>query len=218
MSTVYQTQPTIQLHLASSEFTGALDLILMSQDILRQDLRGIRAVRHFDSQFNEIEKAVDKILHQEFTKYIISDLSRDFSQGANVSNQEKLSSLILGILRLRSSNFIDLCKDEIFIYFKSIVKQTVVEYVAQVDDENMPSSADEDGGLKLIDRVCHLKIQEFLHLLAKILANVKTMLTRVREIIYFMINTLNFAAGIKLRIEENGEHNEIDSKQNNKIV
>jgi vacuolar protein sorting-associated protein 54 len=87
MATVYQTQPAIQMQLASSEFTGALDLISMSQEILRQDLRGIRALRHFDPQFNEIEKAVDKILHQEFVKYIIGDLSRDFSLGTNISNQ-----------------------------------------------------------------------------------------------------------------------------------
>lgn len=87
MSTVYQTQPTIQLHLASSEFTGALDLIAMSQDILRQDLRGVRSLRHYDSQFTEIEKAVDKMLHQEFSKYVVSDLSRPFVQGDEAFNQ-----------------------------------------------------------------------------------------------------------------------------------
>ena len=87
MSTVYQTQPTIQLHLASSEFTGALDLIAMSQDILRQDLRGVRSLRHYDSQFTEIEKAVDKMLHQEFSKYVVSDLSRPFLQGDEALNQ-----------------------------------------------------------------------------------------------------------------------------------
>lgn len=100
MSTVYQTQPTIQLQLASSEFTGALDLISMSQDILRQDLRGIRALRHYDSQFNEIEKAVDKILHQEFTKYVISDLSRDFSLGTTVSNEVRVSIYLNNIILL----------------------------------------------------------------------------------------------------------------------
>lgn len=87
MASVYQTQPTIQLHLSSSEFTGALDLIAMSQDILRQDLRGILSLRHYDSQFTEIEKAIDKLLHQEFSRYIISDLSRDFSAGSQILNQ-----------------------------------------------------------------------------------------------------------------------------------
>ena len=91
MSSVYKTQPTIQQYLSSSDFTGALDLISMSQDILRQDLRGIRSLRHFDSQFSEIEKAIDKILHQEFTKYIITDLSRSFSDGNQVLNEVFIS-------------------------------------------------------------------------------------------------------------------------------
>lgn len=95
MSSVYHTQPTIQLHLASSEFTGALDLISMSQDILRQDLRGLRSMRHFDSQFVEIEKAIDKILHQEFVRYVMSDLSRNFSHGKEVLNQVKTKYFIL---------------------------------------------------------------------------------------------------------------------------
>ncbi len=43
MSSLHETQPKIQLHLSSSEFTGALDLIAMSQDILPQYLRGIRS-------------------------------------------------------------------------------------------------------------------------------------------------------------------------------
>ena len=110
--------------------------------------------------------------------------------------------MILGILRLKTSNFVDLCKDEILIYLKSIVKQTVVEYVSQVDDESLVGGgcgggADEDGSVKLIDRVRQLRIQEFLHLLAKILSNVRTMLTRVKELIYFIVGVLNFAAGLK---------------------
>ncbi len=178
MSSVYETQPTIQLHLSSSEFTGALDLIAMSQDILRQDLRGIRSMRHYDSQFVEIEKAIDKILHQEFSKYIISDLSRSFNQGIEVLNQEKLCSLMLGILRIKSSNFIDLCKEEILIYIKSTIKQTVIEYITQLDDDSLNGN-DDDTTNSLIDRVKPLKIQEFLHLLSKVLANTKTMLSRV---------------------------------------
>jgi vacuolar protein sorting-associated protein 54 len=87
MASVYQTQPTIQIHLSSSEFTGALDQIALSQDILRQDLRGIRSLRHYDSQFGEVEKAIDKMLHQEFAKYIVSDFSRPYSDGSDILNQ-----------------------------------------------------------------------------------------------------------------------------------
>lgn len=87
MSSVYQTKSTIDLHLESAEFTGALDLITMSQEILRQDLRGIRSLRQFDAQFVEAEKTIDKSLHAEFIRYLISDLSREFDAGSNLLNE-----------------------------------------------------------------------------------------------------------------------------------
>lgn len=77
------------MHLDSSEFTGALDLITMSQEILRQDLRGIRSLRNYEAQFNEAERAIDTSLHDEFTRYVISDLSRDFSLGSNLFSEVK---------------------------------------------------------------------------------------------------------------------------------
>lgn len=164
MSFIYKTQPTIQLHLSSAEFTGALDLISMSQEILRQDLRGIRSLRHYDPQFSEIEKVINKMLHEEFSKYIVSDLSRPFTiDSYQVYNEEKLSSLMLGILRIKNTPFIDLCKDEIFIYIKSTIKMTVVEYVSKIDDDNSVNF-DDDNNLKLTK----LKIQEFLHLLSRV--------------------------------------------------
>jgi vacuolar protein sorting-associated protein 54 len=203
MSTIYKTQPTIQFHLASSEYTGALDLISMSQEILRQDLRGIRALRHYDSQFIEIEKVIDKMLHQEFIKYICSDLGRPFSDGHQILNEEKLYSLMLGVLRVKQSPFIDLFKDEIFIYMKSTIKQTLIEYISQLDDHQMNKNNNEETDVnsnKLIDQVKHLKIQEFLHLLTKILTNVKVMLKRVESIISVISNVINnTTSSIKLK-------------------
>lgn len=52
---------------------------------------------------------------------------------------------MLGILRLRSVAFVDLCKDEILIYLKSTVKQTVIEYVAEFDEEALTHNEDESN-------------------------------------------------------------------------
>lgn len=46
MSTVHQTQPTIQLLLSTNEFVGALDLISTTQDVLSQELAGIHSFRY----------------------------------------------------------------------------------------------------------------------------------------------------------------------------
>ena len=58
MSTVHQTQPTIQQLLNGNEFSGALDLITTSKDILCQDLRGVVSFRHLSSQLEEIQNVI----------------------------------------------------------------------------------------------------------------------------------------------------------------
>ena len=45
MATVHQTQPTIQLLLSTSDFVGALDLIATTQEVLQQELAGVRCLR-----------------------------------------------------------------------------------------------------------------------------------------------------------------------------
>ena len=52
---------------------------------------------------------------------------------------------MLGIMRLRATSFVDLCKDEILIYLKSTVKQTVVEYVSEFDEEALTQNEDESN-------------------------------------------------------------------------
>lgn len=131
---MHQTQRTIQLQLSTFEFTGSLDLISISQEILQQNLAGIHCMRHFSSQLSEIEKFIDKMLHSEFSKYIETDLSRAFIDGENLHDKEKLQSLLFAILRLKNTTFVDLFKEDIIIYIKSAIKQTVIEYVAELDD------------------------------------------------------------------------------------
>jgi vacuolar protein sorting-associated protein 54 len=122
------------LQLSTSEYSGSLDLITISQEILQQNLSGIHCMRHFSSQLSEIEKFIDKMLHSEFSKYIENDLSRAFIDGENLYDKEKLTSLLFAILRVKNSTFIDLFKEDIIVYIKSTIKQTVIEYVAQLDD------------------------------------------------------------------------------------
>lgn len=170
---------------------------------MRQDLRGVRALRHYDSQFTEIEKAVDKMLHQEFSKYVVGDLSRPFVQGDEAFNQEKLSSLMFGIFRIKQSPFVELFKDEILNYLNLAVKQTVVEFISQLDDCSESSSNPND---EISIRIRNLKTQEFLQLLSKVLNNVKIMLGRVSSITNIIKEVLNLAASSQsLSIRSDGK-------------
>lgn len=90
---------------------------------------------------------------------------------------------MLSILRIKTSNFIDLFKDEIYIHLKLAVKQTVVEYVAKYQDDIEENSNPNGSNEDLIDKVRFLKFQEFLNLLTKVLSNVKTIMCRVEVFI-----------------------------------
>jgi len=45
MAAVHQTQPTVQLLLATAEFVGALELISTTKEVLQQELQGIHSFR-----------------------------------------------------------------------------------------------------------------------------------------------------------------------------
>lgn len=86
---------------------------------------------------------------------------------------------MLGIIRIKASNFIELFRSEINAYLNSTVQQTIVEYISQLDDDSNPN-IDDEHNVRLNDQVRLLKIQEFLHLLSRVLTNVRTMLSRVK--------------------------------------
>lgn len=92
---------------------------------------------------------------------------------------------MLSIFRTKTSNFIDIFKDEINFYLKSAIKQTVIEYISNIDDANesnllgSPLNEDDSSSSRLVDRVRLLKIQEFLNMIWKVLNNVKIMIRRV---------------------------------------
>ncbi|KAJ8309174.1 hypothetical protein KUTeg_014048 [Tegillarca granosa] len=141
MSTVHQTQPTIQLLLSTNEFVGALDLISTTQDVLSQELAGIHSFRHLGSQLAELEKVIDRMLQEDFAKCVSCDLNRPVSELEPLMEEERIVSLVFGMLRKSRFNFVDVYREEAFTAIRATVKQTVVEAVSEAEttdtDENV---------------------------------------------------------------------------------
>lgn len=53
MSTLHQTQPTVQILLSSSDYVGALDIISTAQEVLQKELAGVLSFR-WEITFDEI--------------------------------------------------------------------------------------------------------------------------------------------------------------------
>lgn len=123
MATVHQTQPTVQVLLSTSEFVGALDLIATTQEVLQQELQGVHSFRHLGSQLCELEKLIDKMMIAEFSTYSHSDLNRPLEGECQVLEEERLVSLVFGLLKQRKLNFLEIYGEEMIITAKNIIKE-----------------------------------------------------------------------------------------------
>ncbi|XP_053568049.1 vacuolar protein sorting-associated protein 54 isoform X2 [Bombina bombina] len=187
MATVHQTQPTVQLLLSTSEYVGALDLIATTQEVLQQELQGVHSFRHLGSQLCELEKLIDKMIIAEFTSYVRSDLNRPLEDDLHVLEEERLVSLVFGLLKQRKLNFFEIYSDEMMATAKNIIKQCVVCTVSQIDD------IDSDIVTKLADQMRMMNFSHWFDLLQNIFSKFTIFIRRVKA-------TLNVIRSVVLMV------------------
>lgn len=135
MSTVLQTQPTLQLLLSSSDYVAALELISSTQEVLAKELAGVTSLRHLPSQLKEMLKLIDKMLSTEFERYAAADLHRPLDANGRVLEPERLVSLVAGLLRQNRLQFLEIYKQEAVTAAQALLKQLMIEQLADADDE-----------------------------------------------------------------------------------
>ncbi|XP_025936416.1 vacuolar protein sorting-associated protein 54 isoform X4 [Apteryx rowi] len=187
MATVHQTQPTVQLLLSTSEFVGALDLIATTQEVLQQELQGIHSFRHLGSQLCELEKLIDKMMIAEFSTYARNDLNRPLEDDCQILEEERLVSLVFGLLKQRKLNFCEIYGDEMVITAKNIIKQCVVNTVSQIEE------IDTEVVVKLADQMRMMNFPQWFDLLKNIFSKFTIFLKRIKA-------TLNIIRSVVLLV------------------
>ncbi|XP_030304304.1 vacuolar protein sorting-associated protein 54 isoform X1 [Calypte anna] len=189
MATVHQTQPTVQLLLSTSEFVGALDLIATTQEVLQQELQGIHSFRHLGSQLCELEKLIDKMMIAEFSTYARNDLNRPLEDDCQILEEERLVSLVFGLLKQRKLNFYEIYGDEMIITAKNIIKQCVVNTVSQIEE------IDTEVVVKLADQMRMMNFPQWFDLLKNIfskftifLKRIKATLSTIRSVVFLVLD------------------------------
>ncbi|CAJ0951270.1 unnamed protein product [Ranitomeya imitator] len=201
MATVHQTQPTVQLLLSTSEYVGALDLIATTQEVLQQELQGIHSFRHLGSQLCELEKLIDKMIIAEFTSYARStDLNRSLEEDCQVIEEERLVSLVFGLLKQRKLDFFEIYADEIMATAKNIIKQCVVGTVSQIDE------IDSELVTKLADQMRMMNFSQWFDLLQNIFAKFTIFLQRVKATINVIRSVVLMVLDKNQRIREMERH------------
>lgn len=134
MSIVLQTQPTIQLLLSSSDYVAAFELISSTQEVLSKELAGVTSLRYLPSQLKEMTKLIDKMLSTEFARYAAADLHRPLESNGGVLEQERLVSLVAGLLRQNHLQFLEIYKQEAVTAVQALLKQLMIEQLAEAED------------------------------------------------------------------------------------
>ncbi|KAM9655098.1 vacuolar protein sorting-associated protein 54 isoform 7-T12 [Morphnus guianensis] len=204
MATVHQTQPTVQLLLSTSEFVGALDLIATTQEVLQQELQGIHSFRHLGSQLCELEKLIDKMMIAEFSTYARNDLNRPLEDDCQILEEERLVSLVFGLLKQRKLNFYEIYGDEMIITAKNIIKQCVVNTVSQIEE------IDTEVVVKLADQMRMMNFPQWFDLLKNIfskftifLKRIKATLNTIRSVVFLVLDKNQKTRDLEDTLEKN---------------
>jgi len=187
MSTVLQTQPTIQLLLSSPDYVGALDLIQTTEDLLKQDLAGIHSFRHLSCELTEMLKVINTLMSEEFERYTTADLNRPLSDSqTDLMEAEKLTCIVLGMLRRGSFEFVPTYQRECVAALKAAVKQAVIEVVSRKDYK-------ED--LSIDEQLRVLPVEEWTNLLSNTTNALLRIMKRVKRGYEIMLHAARVSAG-----------------------
>lgn len=155
-------------------------------------------------QLDEMEKLIDKMLTTEFERYSTTDLNRllhnSNTSGSDTTSldteaedlekvvaEDKLVSIVMGLLRKKNFTFIDMYKDEAIVTIKAFIKQLVIEVIATSDVEICLTGAGEEAQ--------SLSISEWIDLLERATIALLEILNRIKAAAVVMLQTADAAAG-----------------------
>lgn len=128
------------------------------------------------------------MLTTEFQKYTTSDLNRPLlDTDSRVLDEDKLISIISGLLRKKNFSFIDTYKDEAITTIRALIKQLVIEIIASSDAEICLTGAGEEAQ--------SLSLQDWILLLETATVSLLKLLRRIRLIHDMMLHVSDSSAG-----------------------
>uniref|UniRef100_A0A7M5WYY1 Vacuolar protein sorting-associated protein 54 n=1 Tax=Clytia hemisphaerica TaxID=252671 RepID=A0A7M5WYY1_9CNID len=193
MTFIHQTQPTIQLLLATADFVSALDLIDTSLEVLQQELAGLQCFRHLGSQLTEMQKVIERMMATDFLDFAVTILNQPYAEDVKPLEEEKLLAVVLGLLRQKKSDFLSLYKAEAF----SIIKKSIKQAAHDAMPEDVEVEVSEEQSAKFGDFIRSLDHNEWLMVLEAVFCVVLQILKNMRVIHDGLVSVFALAAGIK---------------------
>lgn len=224
MATVHETQPTIQNFLSTSDYVGALDLITATQEVYNQDLAGLNSFRHLNSQLSEIRLLIIQMMKEDFVKFLTQEWNRPFTKlelelkNLNFDrvesfnfDKEKLSCMIVGMLKVEHLEFVDTFKEEACTTIQASIKQTVIEALSNEDRIIFKTSLP-------FEQLNELDFYSWLNVLQQIFDNLYIVLKRIETIHIVIGKTIGKFEASYSRSVSVAASDQMDSALNNNLA
>lgn len=223
MATVHETQPTIQNFLSTYDYVGALDLITATQEVYNQDLNGLTSFRHLNSQLSGIREVIIQMMKEDFVKFLTQEWNRPFTKlelelkNLNFDrvesfnfDKEKLSCMIVGMLKVEYLEFVDTFKEEACTTIQASIKQTVIESLSNEDRIIFKSDLP-------FEQLNELDFYNWLNVLSQIFDNLYIVLKRIETIHVVIGKTIGKFELSYSRSASQAAGDQVDSALNNNL-
>lgn len=180
MSTIYQNHALFHGQMNAKDYVGALNLFDTSRKYLETELKGIKCFRHLDSEICEKEKLICSLMNEDYCKFLTNEWHRPLDTNASkytVSEDEALSSIISGLLRLNKFNFIEKFTEEACAAITSATKQVLIEALSKRDDIDVSNREDA-----LFEQTCRLDYGTWVELIQQLFDRLFLLLKRVQAV------------------------------------
>jgi len=206
IETLHNTQPTIQVLLTRQEFSGALDLISTSEDILGNEVVEVEALRHLPSQLGDLRAVIGKMLLTDFHSLVQGEMDSHLVQVRATCHQEtgdtgdtglaegSLGPIVTALVRQRSYSFLEFLEEQAVVAVKAAIKEVTLTLL------------DTQGETTLTQLVADFALiaspDGWIHLLDMLVGSLLVVLRRVNSI--YLVVDASLEQGEHERLEDRG--------------
>jgi len=139
VETLHNTQSFVQVQLSRQEFSGALDLISTSLDILNNEVVDVEALKGLPGQLVDLEGVIGRMLLGDLQSVVSQELGRDLPlpvrategelEGESQVEEGNLGAILQALVRQQSFTFLEFLEEQAVTAVKNAIKEVVIGVV-----------------------------------------------------------------------------------------
>uniref|UniRef100_A0A914UTW1 Vacuolar protein sorting-associated protein 54 n=1 Tax=Plectus sambesii TaxID=2011161 RepID=A0A914UTW1_9BILA len=192
MKSLKDAPMAVQNSLNTYDYPDAIALIQEAHAALQNELKGVVCFRHLGEQLSERHRDIGQSLRDEFKTLVQKEFGRVVESEKDLTEVEgQFNSVVIGLLRVEETSFVQVIRDEVFNAVKNTLKQVVKKHIVACDDL---TEFDPTLG-NLGDQMRKMDFDKWFDLLSEIFDKLYFLCRHVQCVQYLMVENIDEVAG-----------------------